>query len=131
MWLRSIFLKTLRDYRVAILGWGLGIGVLVPLNFAGFSTFVATLPPAAAAIAEMCDGSSTRDEICREFQRRYDQELPRASLDQLLDQLDEALLMESPRFTQHVQGMFAEYARSPVRAPSQTSCYPWYEAQHE
>lgn len=29
MWLRSIYLKTLRDYRVAILGWGLGMGALV------------------------------------------------------------------------------------------------------
>ena len=26
MWFRSVFLKTLRDYRIAILGWGLGIG---------------------------------------------------------------------------------------------------------
>jgi len=40
VWLRSIFLKTLRDYRVPILGWGLGMGVLTPINFAGFVTFV-------------------------------------------------------------------------------------------
>ena len=25
MWFRSVFLKTLRDHRVAILGWGIGI----------------------------------------------------------------------------------------------------------
>ena len=30
MWLRSVFLKTLRDCRVAILGWGLGLGALAP-----------------------------------------------------------------------------------------------------
>src|SRR6202171_3918869 len=28
-WLRSVFLKTLRDYRVAILGWGIGMGLVV------------------------------------------------------------------------------------------------------
>ena len=34
MWLRSIFLKTLRDSRIAILAWGLGIGAIAPLIFA-------------------------------------------------------------------------------------------------
>lgn len=29
MWLRSIYLKTLREERVAVLGWGLGMGLLV------------------------------------------------------------------------------------------------------
>jgi ABC-2 type transport system permease protein len=33
VWFRSIFLKTLRDYRVPILGWGLGVGLLTPLIF--------------------------------------------------------------------------------------------------
>ena len=28
VWLRSVFLKTLRDYRVAILGWGIGMGLV-------------------------------------------------------------------------------------------------------
>ncbi len=28
-WFGSVFLKTLRDYRVAILGWGLGLGVMM------------------------------------------------------------------------------------------------------
>ena len=29
MWFNSIYLKTLRDYRIAILGWGLGMGLLM------------------------------------------------------------------------------------------------------
>ena len=29
MWFSSVFLKTLRDYRVAILGWGMGLGLLM------------------------------------------------------------------------------------------------------
>ena len=34
MWLRNIFLKTLGDCRVAIVGWGLAIGIVAPLIFA-------------------------------------------------------------------------------------------------
>jgi len=34
MWLRSIFGKTLRDCRLAILGWGVGIGTIAPVIFA-------------------------------------------------------------------------------------------------
>ena len=29
MWFKSVFLKTLRDYRVAILGWGIGMGLVI------------------------------------------------------------------------------------------------------
>ncbi len=34
VWFRSVFLKTLRDCRGPILGWGLGIGTIAPLIFA-------------------------------------------------------------------------------------------------
>jgi polyether ionophore transport system permease protein len=33
VWFRSVFLKTLHDCRVAILGWGLGLGAMTPLIF--------------------------------------------------------------------------------------------------
>jgi ABC-2 type transport system permease protein len=46
VWFRSIFLKTLRDYVVAILGWGLGIGVLTPIVFASLSAFLTDSPGA-------------------------------------------------------------------------------------
>ena len=29
MWFNSIYLRTLRDFRIAILGWGLGMGLLM------------------------------------------------------------------------------------------------------
>jgi ABC-2 type transport system permease protein len=38
MWLRSIFRKTLRDYRVAILSWGVGLGAPVAITYAVFIT---------------------------------------------------------------------------------------------
>ncbi|HEY1419488.1 MAG TPA: ABC transporter permease subunit [Candidatus Dormibacteraeota bacterium] len=44
---RSIYLKTLRDYRVPILGWGFGMGLLMLTIFAAFPSVAAT--PAARA----------------------------------------------------------------------------------
>jgi polyether ionophore transport system permease protein len=35
VWLRNVFLKTLWDCRVPILGWGVGLGALAPIIFAG------------------------------------------------------------------------------------------------
>ena len=40
--LRSIYLKTLRDYRVAILGWGIGMGLVVISPMASVSALVTT-----------------------------------------------------------------------------------------
>src|SRR5258708_12438118 len=40
--LRSIFLKTLRDYRVAILGWGIGMGLGVISPMASVAALVTT-----------------------------------------------------------------------------------------
>jgi ABC-2 type transport system permease protein len=40
--LRSIFLKTLRDYRIAILGWGIGMGLVVISPMASVSALVTT-----------------------------------------------------------------------------------------
>jgi ABC-2 type transport system permease protein len=42
VWLRSIFLKTLRDYRVAILGWGIGMGLVVISPMASVAALVTT-----------------------------------------------------------------------------------------
>jgi ABC-2 type transport system permease protein len=43
MWsLSSVFLKTLRDYRVAILGWGIGMGLVVVSPMASVTTLLTT-----------------------------------------------------------------------------------------
>jgi ABC-2 type transport system permease protein len=47
MWFSSVFLKTLRDSRIAILGWGVGMGLLTLEVQAAVSSLVAT--PAARA----------------------------------------------------------------------------------
>ncbi|HEY8842116.1 MAG TPA: ABC transporter permease subunit [Candidatus Dormibacteraeota bacterium] len=41
-WLSSVFLKTLREYRVAILGWGIGMGLVVVSPMASVAALVTT-----------------------------------------------------------------------------------------
>ncbi len=83
----------------------------------GVSPNIATLPPLAAAVLQLCDGLSTRDEICEEFFKRYGRKLAREALDGLLAQLDQALLLDSEHFRHHSATLFAEFSRAPVRAP--------------
>lgn len=79
--------------------------------------FEAMLPPEVAAVVDLFDGERTRDDICKEFQARYRQPLPRPALDNLIEQLDGAMLLDSERFRQYSAGVFAEFARAPVRMP--------------
>ena len=50
MWFRNVYLKTLRDYRVAILGWGFGMGLLVYVVLASYPSLVATAAARASLI---------------------------------------------------------------------------------
>ena len=52
MWLRNVYLKTLRDYRVAILGWGIGMGLVIVSPMASVSELVKT-PEARAALVSL------------------------------------------------------------------------------
>ena len=48
-WFTSVYLKTLRDLRVGILGWGIGFGVVVIFTIAAYEAAV-TSPAAKAAL---------------------------------------------------------------------------------
>src|ERR1700693_2615971 len=52
MWFKSIYLKTLRDSRIAILGWGLGMGLLVYVVLVAVPSLVAT-PQARGAVISL------------------------------------------------------------------------------
>jgi len=52
MWLRIVFLKTLRDYRIPILGWGICMGLVVVSPMASVATLVTT-PQARAQLASL------------------------------------------------------------------------------
>jgi ABC-2 type transport system permease protein len=49
---RSVFLKTLRDYRIAILGWGVGMGLVIVSPMASVATLIST-PQQRAALAAL------------------------------------------------------------------------------
>jgi ABC-2 type transport system permease protein len=51
VWFRSVYLKTLRDFRVPILGWGLGLGLLMAVVIAALPTVLATPAARAAVVA--------------------------------------------------------------------------------
>jgi len=57
MWFNSIYLKTLRDYRIAILGWGAGMGLLLYAVLSSVASLVAT-PQARASLISLA-GSFT------------------------------------------------------------------------
>jgi ABC-2 type transport system permease protein len=42
MWFSSVYLKTLRDYRIPILGWGVGMGLVVVSTMASLTALVTT-----------------------------------------------------------------------------------------
>jgi len=46
---RSIFLRTLWSFRVAILGWGVGVGILMFIVVAAFDSAIGSFPPATKA----------------------------------------------------------------------------------
>jgi polyether ionophore transport system permease protein len=50
-WFTSVYLKTLRDFRVGILGWGVGFGVVVSFTIAAYEAAVSTPAAQAALIA--------------------------------------------------------------------------------
>ena len=42
MWFKNVFLKTLRDYRIPILGWGVGMGFTIVSPMASVATLIST-----------------------------------------------------------------------------------------
>lgn len=52
MWFKSIYLKTLRDFRVAILGWGIGMGLLAYVVMVSVPSLVTT-PQARASLISL------------------------------------------------------------------------------
>jgi len=51
MWLRSIYLKTLRDFRIPIAGWGVGLGLLMAVVLTAVPSLLATPQARASLVA--------------------------------------------------------------------------------
>src|SRR3989440_2290085 len=52
MWFKSVYLKTLRDFRIAILGWGVGMGLLMYVVLVAVPSLIAT-PQARASLVSL------------------------------------------------------------------------------
>src|SRR5258706_15396282 len=52
MWFKSVYLKTLREVRIAILGWGVGMGLLMYAVLVAVPALIAT-PQARASIVSL------------------------------------------------------------------------------
>ena len=51
MWFKSIYLKTLREFRIAILGWGVGMGLLIYVVLAAVPSLIATSAARASVVS--------------------------------------------------------------------------------
>jgi ABC-2 type transport system permease protein len=51
MWFKSIYLKTLREYRIAILGWGVGMGLLMYAVLSAVPSLIATAQAQASLVS--------------------------------------------------------------------------------
>ena len=51
MWFSSVFLKTLRDFRIAIFGWGVGMGLLMYVVLSAVSSLTASAAARASLVS--------------------------------------------------------------------------------
>ncbi len=80
----------------------------------GYSQTVA-LPYPAALLATLMDGRRELSEIQREFRLQAGGPVALADLNGLIEQLDEALLLDTPRFRAHLRAEIEIYRNNPVR----------------
>lgn len=90
-----------------------------------FTDHVLTLSPAAVPILECLDGKHTLLDVQAAFAKRTSHLLPMADLEKFVGKLDEALMLESPRFRRHRHEMIRSFRESSVRRPSHAGAsYP-------
>lgn len=76
---------------------------------------VIVLPQVLGPLALLCDGQHTIPEIKATLEVRFGLRLPQAALENLLDQFDQALLLETDTFNQAKQAAVAAYRAAPFR----------------
>ncbi len=83
----------------------------------GLSHNTVALSPRAFFLAALCDGEHTLREIQAAYVRRFGDLIYLERIEELLRQLDEALLLEGERIESHRRKVLEEYTASPVRKP--------------
>src|SRR2546423_8465515 len=84
----------------------------------GVTAKVATIPAPLIPIVARFDGSRTREEIAALVSKDAGVEVPVAVVDKLVDDLDRALFLDSPRYQAERKTIEEEFTRSAVRPAS-------------
>lgn len=71
--------------------------------------------PLLLIFMQMADGNTTLDEMSTKIAEASGQILPSGLLDRMVEQLDEALLLQSDRFLEALKKRYEEYMNSPNR----------------
>jgi hypothetical protein len=87
-----------------------------PLELAGRSQAVLIPAPLVPLLAG-CDGTRDAAALGRQFAARTGMTLPAGTVEQLVDALDGALLLDSPRYRQALAQALDAYRRLPFRQP--------------
>jgi len=91
----------------------------------GFTDETVAMPLEAAVIVQFFDGTRSLREIQEELLRQSGQLIDTQLIAEIVEQLDQHLLLESPRFFAHVQKLNDEWDREKVRpAIHAGSAYP-------
>ncbi len=90
-----------------------------------YSEYVIGVPRETFAIVRFFDGNHSHTDIQERYKRKYGKWVTGEQIRQLVEELDHYLLLESPRFSLHLDGIKREFARLAVRPSShQGSAYP-------
>ncbi len=76
------------------------------------------LPQALGIVAMLCDGTRTLPEIEAILQTRYNVDAPPGLLEELINRLDQALLLEGATLEQVKQQALTAYRQAPFRPPA-------------
>lgn len=76
------------------------------------------LPQILGPLVMLCDGNNTLPEIKAALEIRYGLRLPQETIEGMLNQFDQALLLEGGMFERLKQRVIAEYRAAPFRQPA-------------
>ena len=82
------------------------------------SRATALIPAGLAPVLELCDGEHTLAAMQAALSVRYGMSLPTATLESLISQLDEALILESERVQAARHDAREAYRNAPFRPPA-------------
>lgn len=102
-----------------------GERVICLRDTSGMSNQVVAVAPPAFFLVALCDGTNTIRDIQVEYMRRFGELIHSDNIRALIEQLDNALLLEGEKFEAHRRNILREFREAPVRRPTHAgTAYP-------